>query len=81
MRNSMIGSLRYDDIRPRTTPQTESTEKLSVAPGNEDAAQDPDDGIVYPTGMKLGLITLALCLAVFVMALGREITPLKAHVG
>lgn len=39
-----------------------------------DAVTDPtateDDE--YPTGMKLGLITTALCLAVFCMALGKN---------
>lgn len=34
------------------------------------AAQTREDGEDYPTGMKLGLITLALCLSVFLMALG-----------
>jgi hypothetical protein len=29
-----------------------------------------EDGTEYPSGMKLGLITLALCLSVFLMALG-----------
>lgn len=27
------------------------------------------EGVVYPTGVKLGLISLALCLSVFLMAL------------
>jgi hypothetical protein len=33
--------------------------------------QTREDGTEYPTGMKLGLINLALCLSVFLMALGR----------
>jgi hypothetical protein len=32
--------------------------------------QTREDGTEYPTGMKLGLINLALCLSVFLMALG-----------
>jgi len=32
-----------------------------------------EDGTEYPTGMKLGLITLALCLSVFLMALDNSI--------
>lgn len=31
--------------------------------------QTSDEGNVYPTGLKLGLISLALCLSVFLMAL------------
>ncbi len=30
---------------------------------------DGEEDIVYPTGAKLALITLALCLSVFLMAL------------
>lgn len=67
----VMGSVRYSDIRPRSAAPTESTEKLQPSPGGvrEDATNVVDD-TVYPTGMKLALITLALCLAVFVMALG-----------
>jgi hypothetical protein len=32
-----------------------------------------EDGTEYPSGMKLGLITLALCLSVFLMALDNSI--------
>jgi len=32
-----------------------------------------EDGTEYPTGMKLGLISLALCLSVFLMALDNSI--------
>ena len=32
--------------------------------------QTREDGTEYPSGMKLALITLALCLSVFLMALG-----------
>ena len=75
LRGSMRGSmLIYDDMRPR--PITESTEKLHT-PADGSMDEDPPkedttrhDGQEYPKGMKLYLITLALCLAVFVMALG-----------
>jgi len=44
---------------------------------NEEARANPavpeDDEIVYPTGLKLGLITLALCLAIFLVALDNTI--------
>ncbi|KAI0378099.1 putative efflux pump [Hypomontagnella monticulosa] len=35
--------------------------------------QTREDGTEYPTGLKLGLITLALCLSVFLMALDNAI--------
>ncbi|CAM1511984.1 Fc.00g094970.m01.CDS01 [Cosmosporella sp. VM-42] len=81
-RRSLRGSVRgsmliYDDMRPR--PITESTEKLHTPadgsingdPPTEDTTRH--DGQDYPKGMKLFLITLALCLAVFVMALDNSI--------
>ncbi|KAM0203069.1 hypothetical protein ACHAPI_001241 [Fusarium lateritium] len=66
----VMGSVRYNDIRPRSAVPTESTEKLQSPPasGAENGAQQE-----YPTGVKLALITLALCLAVFVMALDNSI--------
>ncbi|KAK7421237.1 hypothetical protein QQX98_002369 [Neonectria punicea] len=73
---SLRYSLRYDDARPRTAPQTtESTEKLTQVIPDDSAAssRNGEDDIEYPTGMKLALITLALCLAVFVMALDNSI--------
>ncbi|RSL79744.1 hypothetical protein CEP51_007119 [Fusarium floridanum] len=70
----VMGSVRYSDIRPRSAAPTESTEKLQPTPDNAgDDATNVVDDTVYPTGMKLALITLALCLAVFVMALDNSI--------
>ncbi|KAI5463622.1 major facilitator superfamily domain-containing protein [Mariannaea sp. PMI_226] len=74
-------SLRYDESRPRTAPNTESTEKLtqvtraSEVPPQRTSERDNEEenNINYPTGIKLNLITLALCLAVFVMALDNSI--------
>ncbi|KAH7134075.1 major facilitator superfamily domain-containing protein [Dactylonectria macrodidyma] len=73
--DSLRYSLRYDSTRPRTAPKTESTEKLTQNVVDESSAGSGqgDDDIEYPTGMKLALITLALCLAVFVMALDNSI--------
>jgi hypothetical protein len=34
------------------------------------AVNTREDGTEYPTGLKLGLIALALCLSVFLVALG-----------
>jgi len=66
----VMGSVRYNEIRPRSAVPTESTEKLQSVPpesGEEHSGAQQE----YPTGVKLALITLALCLAVFVMALGK----------
>lgn len=82
IRHSFVGSLRYTDgFQPRPTPQIEGAEKLQISsaekttPPTRDAG---DDGIDYPSGMKLALIILALCLAVFVMALGNSNLPLSS---
>ncbi|EXA01913.1 major facilitator superfamily domain-containing protein [Fusarium oxysporum f. sp. albedinis] len=68
----VMGSVRHNEIRPRSAAPTESTEKLRSSPpvdGVEPTGPDQE----YPTGVKLALITLALCLAVFVMALDNSI--------
>lgn len=44
----------------------------STSPGLEKVETHPD-GVVYPTGVKLYLITLALCLSVFLMAIDNSI--------
>ncbi|KAF4984126.1 hypothetical protein FZEAL_619 [Fusarium zealandicum] len=67
----VMGSVRYNDIKPRSVAPTESTEKLQSSPERMNARLD--DGVEYPKGVKLALITLALCLAVFVMALDNSI--------
>ena len=68
----VMGSVRYNEIRPRSAVPTESTEKLQSVPP-ESGAEHSGAQQEYPTGVKLALITLALCLAVFVMALGKSI--------
>ncbi|KAM0342627.1 hypothetical protein ACHAPU_009356 [Fusarium lateritium] len=67
----VMGSVRYNEIRPRSAVPTESTEKLQSPPAS--GAENGGAQQEYPTGVKLGLITLALCLAVFVMALDNSI--------
>ena len=48
----------------------DDTSKLVRQPGEpSSAAHRRDDGAEYPRGVKLSLIVLALCLAVFLMAL------------
>lgn len=73
----VLGSLRYDDIRPLTTPHNESNEKLPISGKGE----VPQAETNYPTGYKLLLITLAVCLAIFVMALGALSTTLLPRDG
>lgn len=82
IRHSFVGSLRYTDgLQPRPTPQIEDAERLQgssaekTTPPTQGAG---DDGGEYPSGMKLALIILALCLAVFVMALGKSIPLLSS---
>ena len=48
----------------------DDSSKLVKQPGEpSSAAHRRDDGAEYPRGVKLSLIVLALCLAVFLMAL------------
>jgi hypothetical protein len=49
------------------TKQATATSKTSK---NLERTLTREDGTEYPTGLKLGLIVLALCLGVFTMALG-----------
>lgn len=55
----------------------DSTASSIVETKNEEARASPaapeDDEMVYPGGVKLALITLALCLAVFLVALDNTI--------
>lgn len=56
---------------------SESKASSIVETKNEDARANPatpeDDEMVYPGGVKLALITLALCLSVFLVALDNTI--------
>ncbi|PQK17911.1 hypothetical protein BB8028_0009g01110 [Beauveria bassiana] len=64
-----------------TTAAAETNEQISVddekAAANHDAApanpDEDDDGVEYPVAWKLGLITIALCLSVFCVALDNTI--------
>jgi hypothetical protein len=52
-----------------TLAQTATAEPDSLHSPVE-AVNTREDGTEYPTGLKLGLIALALCLSVFLVALG-----------
>lgn len=59
-----------------TSAPPDSTASSIVETKNEAAHTDPaasDDEILYPGGVKLALITLALCLTVFLVALDNTI--------
>jgi len=44
-------------------------EATQVAVAQDSSAEDGSDDVEYPAGWKLALITIALCLSVFCMAL------------
>ncbi|KAJ7021451.1 DHA14-like major facilitator [Mycena alexandri] len=57
------------------SPTLRGGSSLDVVPKekNEGSHALSEDGVVYPEGLKLSLITLALCLAVFLVALDNTI--------
>ncbi|KAK4096469.1 MFS general substrate transporter [Parathielavia hyrcaniae] len=57
---------KHDPLARQATATSKTGKPLSQTPTREDGAE-------YPTGMKLSLIVLALCLSVFVMALDNSI--------
>ncbi|KAI0021659.1 putative efflux pump [Xylariomycetidae sp. FL0641] len=77
---------RHEDDSVSSTDAEELREKpgalarQATAPDAAEDGSDPvrpsqtrEDGTEYPTGVKLGLITLALCLSVFLVALDNSI--------
>lgn len=52
-------------------------EKADSSPVN--TLQKREDGTDYPSGLKLFLIILALCLSVFLMALGMRFLPFSIY--
>ncbi|KAK3347390.1 major facilitator superfamily-domain-containing protein [Neurospora tetraspora] len=63
-----IDSTDPEKERPHTLSQQKSN-----ATHKSHASTIREDGVEYPTGLKLGLITIALCLSVFLMALDNSI--------
>lgn len=45
---------------------------------NIEPSRTREDGVAYPKGYELGLITLALCLSVFLIALGMSFSSLPS---
>lgn len=67
------GGLTIDSTDPEKENANELTQKKSNATQKSHATTVREDGVEYPTGLKLGMITMALCLAVFLMALDNSI--------
>lgn len=60
--------------RTSIDPQTGAKKEIEVTPlGEAEALDKLDDENEYPSGAKLGIITLSLCLSVFLMALDNTI--------
>ncbi|TQV97135.1 hypothetical protein V2A60_000231 [Cordyceps javanica] len=57
------------DTTEKTSSPAEEKEPVDGSP----ASTDEDDGVEYPVAWKLGLITIALCLSVFCVALDNTI--------
>ncbi|EXJ53740.1 uncharacterized protein A1O5_12989 [Cladophialophora psammophila CBS 110553] len=62
------GDKTQEDIQIQTDAKSTTSASVVAPAGPED-----DDEVVYPGGLKLALITLALCLSVFLVALDNTI--------
>lgn len=78
-RRSLSSTSESDNEKKDTTAQQVQPKSSSEVVGDEKGSQitpgptDDDDEIVYPSGIKFAVITLALCLAVFLVALDNTI--------
>jgi hypothetical protein len=54
-------------------PITENKDVEATAEASENTEEDDEANIVYPSGLKLALLTFGLCMAVFVVALDNTI--------
>lgn len=75
---------KREDVAPvtaETETQQPTSEKavheISDEPTKQPAVDDEDDNIEYPSSWRLALITVALCLSVFCMALVRTLSAGK----
>lgn len=76
----MSSSSSENEKKDNAALEVNSTRASAEAVNEKDAAvvqdptqQDLEEEIEYPTGLKFGIITLALCLAVFLVALDNTI--------
>jgi hypothetical protein len=60
-------------VRAEVTPELKRSVSAKDAQAELTKIMTSGEGVEYPTGMKLNLITLALCLSVFLMALDNTI--------
>jgi hypothetical protein len=75
-RSEAIAELSTPSTKAKSSSSNENTfvkdEKGSIKDAVEDAKPE-DEEIIYPTGLVLAAIVLALCLAVFLVALDQTI--------
>jgi len=64
---------RSQDLAAPVDEGLNATEEKIDAVAKEQTDEDEDDGVEYPQAMKLVLITIALCLSVFCMAIDNTI--------
>ncbi|KAK3496013.1 major facilitator superfamily-domain-containing protein [Neurospora crassa] len=67
------GGRTIDSTDPEKGHPHTLSQQRSNATHKSHASTIREDGVEYPTGLKLGLITIALCLSVFLMALDNSI--------
>jgi hypothetical protein len=60
-------------VRAEETPELKRAVSAKEAQAELTKIMTSGEGVEYPTGMKLNLISLALCLSVFLMALDNTI--------
>ncbi|MCJ1377426.1 hypothetical protein MMC17_000521, partial [Xylographa soralifera] len=61
------------DMEEKVLPNLGGAEVANEPPIDEKHGEEIQDNIVYPTGVKLGIISVALCLSVFLVALDNTI--------
>ncbi|MCJ1396364.1 MFS sugar transporter [Xylographa bjoerkii] len=61
------------DMEEKVLPNLGGAEVANEPPIDEKHGEEVHDDIVYPTGIKLGIISMALCLSVFLVALDNTI--------
>ncbi|KAF8863427.1 putative HC-toxin efflux carrier [Acephala macrosclerotiorum] len=66
-------SVRQGSSSPTPTPSIRDATREGVTSADLEKVNTSAEGVEYPTGVKLGLISLALCLSVFLMALDNTI--------
>jgi EmrB/QacA subfamily drug resistance transporter len=71
--NEKMQDTVVDERTSRSSNGHDESEGLSTLEKSDDLDKPDDDDIVYPSGMKLFVISIALCLSVFLVALDNTI--------